>query len=204
MNSLGLKCRGLLCWGGGIHTLSPPTGQWEAGSLHRVAADQAADPWHLTGDRLELWWQQPPALSWREKEPQQGEDASARVVSLLSVGPGTGRTDSILVSWGVLSGFWHQKKHVLFCNGNAEDVFLIIYTPFLSCLRSVERRRRWRAAVGQGLTCMPSWPWARTWPAVWASTQQRAPSKIRGLSEGSPSGAKSSGKKLSYAGLRFP
>lgn len=44
VSPLGLTCRGLLHWGGGIHAVPFPAGQREAGSLHRVAADQAAAP----------------------------------------------------------------------------------------------------------------------------------------------------------------
>lgn len=60
-------------WGCGIHTVPPPAGQREAGSLRGVAADQAADPRPPAGDRLELQRWQLPALPRREKQPQQGE-----------------------------------------------------------------------------------------------------------------------------------
>lgn len=115
--------------GGGIHAVPPPAGQREAGSLRRVATDQAADPRHLAGDRLEL--RRSPALSHREKQPRQGEGTSARVVSLLSVAQGTGRAASDLVSRGVTSGFCRQKQHVLFCNGNVKAA-LIIHTLLLA------------------------------------------------------------------------
>lgn len=134
MNPLGLKCRGLLHRGGGIHSVPSPTGQREAGSLRRVAADQAADPRPLAGDGLELRLRQPPALSHRKKQPRQGEGTSARVVSLPSVGQGAGGAANILVSWGVTSGFCHQKKHALFCNGNVEAVLLVFDTLLLPWL----------------------------------------------------------------------
>lgn len=73
--------------------MPPPTGQREAGSLRRVAADEAADPGPPAGDGLELQCRRLPALSRREEQPRQGE--GARVASLPSMGEGNGRAASV-------------------------------------------------------------------------------------------------------------
>lgn len=44
------------------------------------------------------------------------------------MGQGTGRAADLLVSQGVISGFCHQKKHVLFCNGNKNYAPHYLYT----------------------------------------------------------------------------
>lgn len=81
---------------------------------------------------------------------------------------------------------WKQKL--------CSSLFIHCFCPDSSC--AGEGRRRWRAVVGQGADVpIASWPWAQTWTEGWASTEQHAPTKIRGLSEVSSSGAKSSGKK---------
>lgn len=89
----GLGCRGSLYQGRGIHTPPPPTGQREAGSLRRVAADPAADPRPPAGDGLDLHCRRLPALSRREKQPRQGE--GVYVGYLPSMGQGNGRAARI-------------------------------------------------------------------------------------------------------------
>lgn len=175
-DTLGLRCRGLLHWGHGIHTVPPPTGQREAGSLRGVAADQAAAPRPLAGDGLEFQCWQLPALSHREKQPQQGEGTC--VVSLPSVGQGNGRAASVSCL-RVLSLASVTRKNTSYLAMEAQELCCSLFIRWFcpdSAWRGEGKRRQWTGLGGADVHT-GVWPWPQISPAGWICRGQRAPTK---------------------------